>query len=93
MTKFEKIKLMNIEELVAWFDSHDCWEDMPWTDWWNKKYCGKCESEYVRFKDCNYDIPCGWCEIHKKCKHFQDLDDVPSSAEIIKMWLESEADE
>lgn len=91
MTIFESINSKNIDELAEWLDKHGMYDGSPWTIWWDKNYCQKCESEYMYSAIFDKEIECGWCEKHKKCRYFQDRDDIPDSEEIIKMWLESEA--
>lgn len=105
MTKFESIKSKNIDELAEWLDEYETFDNSPWMKWWNENYCQKCESvtiarnEYASIVGWNNhpnycgNIECGWCEINRKCKYFQDLDYIPDNEEIIKMWLESEAED
>jgi ATP-dependent helicase/DNAse subunit B len=38
------------------------------------------------------EIECTYCELENKCRFFQELDDVPDNKEMIKMWLEEEAE-
>lgn len=42
-------------------------------------------------------VECAYCELEdengiKKCRFFQDMNDVPSNVEMIKMWLEEEVE-
>ena len=90
MTIFESIKLMNIDELAKWFKENYIHDDYPVIAWWDKNYCKKCEPEIARILEDNREIECAWCELHDKCKFFQDMDNIPTSKEMIKMWLESE---
>lgn len=89
MTNFEKIQSMNIEELSEWFDQHAETDNSPWTNWWDETYCKKCPS--IRRKN-EWGLTCefGWCELHDRCKYFQDLNDIPDNKTVIKMWLKSE---
>ena len=102
MTKFESIKSKNIDEFAEWLDKHGQYEGSAWCEWFDKNYCQKCEmitisrKEYARIVGWNCsdyygDIECGYCEVHKKCRFFEDMDKVPDNTEIIKMWLETEA--
>ena len=89
MTNFEKFKSMNIEELSEWFDQYGQFDDSPWGNWFNERYCENCESIMCHYEDSKYEFPCSWCELHNKCKFFQELDDVPDNKDIIKMWLKN----
>lgn len=94
MTNLERIKSMNIDELVSWLNSNFAYVyDTPWDIWWNSNYCSKCKTELVKIVDEDRKIPCGWCELHHKCKYFQELDSTPDSKQVIKMWLECEAND
>lgn len=96
MTEYEKIKSMSMEEFAEWLDSFPTHDNAPWTDWWCKTYCDRCDTEIVRISDLYKDhcgceeVECAWCEIHNKCRFFQYKDDTPDTLEMIKMWLESE---
>lgn len=104
MTKFESIKSKNIDEFAEWIDKYGAYDDSAWSRWFDKNYCQKCETvtmprnEYARIVGCNHfdycgNIECGYCEVHKKCRYFEDMDKVPDNTEIIKMWLETEAED
>lgn len=90
MTVFEKIKSMDIEEFVKWLDNYHAQDDSLWINWWDKNYCNKCEPEIAYIPYFNREMECAWCEMHGKCKFFEDMDNTPDTKEIIKMWLESE---
>ena len=83
---------MNINQLSSWLDEHGEFDGSPWIEWFDKEYCKKCEPEFAYIESLNGKHECGWCEIHKKCKYFKNLDDVPSNKEIIKMWLGLESE-
>lgn len=94
MTKFESLKLKNIDELAEWFDKYIIHDYVPWIKWWDENYCSKCEPEIInKYSVCcgdMVDMECAWCELNNnKCKYFKDMDEMPSNKEIIKMWLES----
>lgn len=96
MTRFEKLKSMNIDELAEWLDKYGQFDGSPWMEWWDTTYCKNCPSETGYLPDDTgenrYYVPTefAWCELHDKCRFFQDRDNVPSIKEIIKMWLECE---
>lgn len=95
MTNFEKFKLMNIEELSEWLTQYGQFENSPWINWWNETYCKNCDTEITYVINPKTGIKsdkpseCTWCEIHNKCRYFQELDEVPDIKEMIKMWLEN----
>ncbi len=90
MTIFEKIKAMNIDELAKWLDEQ-CPHDVdPCVTWWDNTYCKNCESVTAKYDDSCIDMEFAWCELHGKCRFFQDMDEVPDTVQITKMWLESE---
>ena len=90
MKVHEKLKEMSIDDFAEWLDSCGLFEDSPWLNWWNEKYCNKCESEFVYSDFFKKRVECAWCEVKGKCKFFPDLPDIPPSKEIVKLWLESE---
>ncbi len=91
MKVFDNIKNKNIDELVEWLDTYGQHDGAPWYEWWNENYCNKCKPEIGHAVDIDRDLEFAWCELHKKCKYLQNINDVPDSKQIIKMWLESEA--
>ena len=97
MNNFENLKAMSTDQLAEWLDEHGAFDSAPWTLWFDKRYCANCPSETTLIPDCGaepvYYTPrtCAWCEIHDKCRFFQDLDDVPYGKDIVKMWLETSA--
>lgn len=104
MTIFESIKSKNIDELAEWLDKYGTYDYAPWIEWFDKTYCQKCEAimmpreEYARIagwsrSDYCGNIECAYCEIHKKCRYFQDMNKVPNNIETIKMWLETEIED
>ncbi len=38
------------------------------------------------------EVECAYCEVYNKCRYFENLDDIPDNKEVIKMWLEEEAE-
>ena len=94
MNNFEKLQSMSIEDLAAWLDKNGMWDRSPWSQWFDSSYCQQCESVEATVKDDFGERECdfAWCELEHKCRYFSDLEDVPNGKEIIKMWLESEAE-
>lgn len=93
MTVFNDINSMNIDNFAEWFDKHCAHDDDPAITWWNDTYCKNCEPVIGRYEDSNVNMEFSWCEIYGKCKFFQDLDSVPDTLQMTKLWLESEVDE
>lgn len=90
MTRFEKIRQMNIDEFAAWLDDHGEFDGSPWLSWWNDTYCKKCDPVMGRYADSNKDMEFSWCELNDGCRFFPEKEFVPDMKQIIKMWLESE---
>lgn len=101
MTNFDCMKAMSVDVLAKWLDEHGQFDGSPWMDWFNENYCKKCESIKVKsaiakdklgISPLYFDgtVDCAWCELHHKCKYFQELDELPDNTEIIKMWLNHE---
>ena len=88
--RFDKLKLMSMDEVAAWLDRHGQFDGSPWSEWFDDTYCENCEPIMCHHKGSELVFPCAWCEIEGKCKFFQDMDEVPDNKEIIKMWLEIE---
>lgn len=88
MKVFDSFKSKNIDELAEWLDKYGMMDFSPWTNWWDKNYCSKCEPETTYINEVKHE--CAWCEIHSKCKFFKEMDEIPYNKQVIKMWLESE---
>ena len=84
MTVFESLNTKTIDEIAEWLDEYVVFDDAPWLKWWDDNYCKECMME---------DSERVWCELNGNCKFFKDKDEIPSSKEMIKMWLESETNE
>ena len=84
MTMFDRFQSKNIDELIEWLDEYCMLDCAPWITWFDMNYCKDCESVIADEKECS------WCELHNKCKYFKNMQDIPESKQIIKMWLERE---
>lgn len=65
----------------------------PWTEWFDKKYCSKCEMIKSRVKelgDREHDV--AFCELNGKCKFFEELGRLLEEKDVIEMWLESDCE-
>ena len=104
MTNLEKIKNMDLERFANWLDENGQFDDSPWSNWFSKNYCDKCESIKCKYVDAEEklgfspyarysgEVECSYCEVYGKCRFFEHLEDIPDNSEIIKMWLEEEAE-
>ena len=91
MTVFENIKNKSIDELVDWLDKHCDFDSALWWKWWDENYCGKCEAiETESTNVFGYTIENAYCEHYGNCRFFKDMEKIPNSKQIIRMWLESE---
>ncbi len=102
MTNFENLKKMSIEDLAVWLDKYGMFDSSPWSEFFNREYCEKCEAVECHYEDAKkigltpfYDdtIECAYCEVYGKCKFFHELDNIPDNRAVIKLWLEEAADE
>ena len=102
MTNFEKLKNMTIEELAKFIDEHGMYDDTPWMNWWDETYCDSCPGLKLTCEEAQETLgitpfmketyECAYCEVYHKCKYFPDQEEVPSMQDIVKLWLEAEAD-
>lgn len=90
MTIFEKFKTKDIDELADWLDEYASFESAPWMKYFDESFCNKCESVFARIEPFDDEKQCAWCEVHNKCRYFQNMNDVPDPKQMIKIWLESE---
>ena len=91
MNEFDKIKLMNIDEFAEWLNENIVADDVPWINWWDKNYCNNCIAERLYSPVFGREAEWAWCELHGKCKFFENLDNIPDNKQIIKLWLESKS--
>ena len=93
MNNFDKLKLLDIDQLAEWLDANGMWDNSLWSKWFDLKYCENCEDIMCKSADDSRQFPCAYCEIHDNCRYFPGREDVPSCKEIIKMWLGAEVEE
>ena len=101
MTNFDRLKAMSLEELTEFLNVNGMYDNSPWMDWWDKHYCYCCKPVIIphleaketlgidSFDDC---VEAAYCEVYDKCKYFLDLEELPTSKDIIKLWLEATDD-
>lgn len=92
MTVFNNIKIKNIDELAEWLNNHGN-DESPWILWFDKNYCKKCKPVSIDGAISSWYEDYGYCEIHGKCRFFQEMEEVPDCLQMAKMWLESEDDD
>lgn len=90
MTNFERLRKMDIDQFTEWLDEHGAFDQSPWILWFDEKYCKNCPDVMCEHEDGEREFPCAWCEIHGKCKFFQEKKEVPDNKEIIRLWLAEE---
>lgn len=90
MTIFEYLRSMSEDEFAEWLDEHGAFDQSLWIMDFDKKYCKNCPDVMCKYEGSEREFPCAWCEIHGKCKFFQEMNDVPNNKDIIKLWLAEE---
>lgn len=100
-TNYEKLQTLSIDELAEWLNEHGMYDETPWSQWWDKNYCSKCESVICQYEDItdiseplhflSSKIECAYCEINNRCRFFPDMQDCPTNIDIIRMWLNEES--
>lgn len=90
MNVFEEFQSKDIYELADWLDKYGDFDNAPWHKWFDDNYCKKCEP-VITGEPCSYwDAEYAWCELNGKCRYFKHMKEVPSSKQVVEMWLESE---
>ena len=102
-TNYDNLHGMTLDELVTWIDKHGDFDGATWMTWFDKNYCKKCESIQCDVETAREElglnsfygsgVTCAYCELHHNCKFFPDLHYIPNNKDIIRMWLELEADD
>lgn len=97
MSNYEDLTSKSIKQLSEWLDTHGKHDGSPWMNWFNKKYCSKCESIKIKKENSKAvlgfelmfvdEATCSYCEVYKKCKYFQGKDKTPTNVDIIETWL------
>ena len=88
MTVYENLLSKSIDELADLIDGYMLDDNEPYILWWDENYCNKCEPALGLYDDIEMEF--SWCELNNKCRFFPELDYIPNSKQIIKLWLESE---
>ena len=100
MTNFTKFKDLTLDELADFLDKFGQLDGSPWTEWFGHTYCDKCETIKCRYVDTkekseissSMEVDCTYCELNDHCKFFPHIKGIPDNKEVIKMWLNEEAD-
>ena len=90
MTNREWLQSADLDTLVNFLHSIDSFEDSPYIESWDNKYCSQCESIICTYANSDRKIPCSFCELEGYCKFFPDLDHIPDYADMIRLWLAEE---
>ena len=103
MNNYTNLTSMSLEDLARWINKNGLFDGSPWMKWFDKNYCGKCESVKIKHEDApkilgfelmfGLETECSYCELHKKCKFFPDMEETPDNTDIIEMWLKEIAEE
>ena len=92
---YEVLVSMSIDELADWLDKNGIPDCSPWMNWFSEKYCEKCPSVFVELNSEQFgnirSEEC-YCENSDKCRFFEELDSMPSCKDVIKMWLQNDAE-
>lgn len=100
MNNFEKLKSMTVTEFAEWLAENCQSDDTPWTWWFDKNYCKKCEPITCKIEATNtgieplypeQEVDCAYCELENKCRFCPDSAGIPDIKTTIKMWLKEEA--
>ena len=100
MNNFEKLQSMSVEELAEWLDDLH-YDNTPWLQWFDSKYCSKCEPIEVTSQEYEnkFDhsvfgniVECAYCEWERNCRFFPDMNDTPHCIDMLKKWLEAEVE-
>lgn len=94
MTNLEYVNNLNQRELVSFFTEliSNC-DETPWSKWFAKNYCNKCEAikGTFDFNGRTRETEFCFCELEKHCKFFPEVGDRYSSEEwLINKWLMEE---
>ena len=76
-------------------------DEVPWEQWFDKKYCKQCpviKTDAPRDESGYYlwgcvPVTCAYCEQNSNCRYFPEIDHIPDTEEVLKMWLNQEEDE
>lgn len=90
MKIIDVIKSYTTDEMVDFLDEYSMHDSNPWFDWWDENYCSKCMTEIKFTPYCGRYFEYAYCELHNNCRYFQDMEEVPDSKQILKIWLETE---
>ena len=93
MNNFDKLKSLDIDKFTEWLDDNGQYDTAPWSLWFDRKYCKNCEDIICKSPDDLFHSRCAYCEIYDKCRFFDEMEDVPDSKEIVRLWLEAEVEE
>ena len=83
MKNIDKLKSMTIDELAEYIAENWIHDNDPVITWFDENHCKKCDSVIIDSSEY------AWCEVHKKCPFFLQLNGMPENKDMIKLWLES----
>ena len=95
MSNFEKLKSFDRDVFAKWLECNGRRDDSLWDRWFNQKYCQQCEpvvKTIDSFLGDSRECEFAYCEINKNCLFCPDFENGPSTKDVVKMWLEAEAE-
>lgn len=94
MTNFEYISKLGQKDLISFFiDLINNYDNPPWSKWFTKNYCNKCEviKGTFNFGGKTRESEFCFCELEKHCKFFPEAENHYSSEDwLINKWLTEE---
>lgn len=91
MTNFEFIQSTDIETLAKFLNNLG-FDDTPWAEWFNRKYCEKCETVKGKVDYDHNEHEFSYCEFEHKCR-FVDDDSWEDPEANVLAWLRTDDDE
>lgn len=98
MTIFDKIKSLSKEEMVNYLSQYGDVDFAPWWNWFDEKYCQKCETIETSEDDYHFKVRYSYCELYGRCRFSSGEGDsndpiLGEDKKIIQKWLESEVNQ
>lgn len=91
MTNFEFIHSMDIETFAKFLNTLG-FDGTPWVEWFNRKYCNKCEGVKAKVDYDDNEHEFSYCELEHKC-HYVDDDSWEDPLTNVLNWLKDDSDE
>lgn len=92
LTNYESIRQKSIHEMEEWLHKYGEYEGTPWQKWWKENHCDKCETVTETCVDSGKEYDFCYCDLERKCRFYPEMEEEPSLKQVIRMWLEAEAE-